>query len=319
LILSACGAGVGLVPTSTPPNTPVPTDTAAMPTANHTPINSPIWTPTSTVETTLASTIKPAVTLPVSSSNEIIFELAPGVQITLLRVPAGEFLMGGDSAVDKFAKSDEKPQHQVTLAEYWIGKYEVTNRQYKAFVDATGHNKPYDWKEGSYPTGKENYPVVYIYWQDAIDFCNWATSLLQKLEPELTLRLPTEAEWEKAARGTDGRIYPWGNQDPTEELANVWPFTKNLTEVGKYPKGASPYGAEDMAGNASERVSDWYDENYYTVSPSANPTGPTSGTTRVIRGGSAFSEFYTARTAERDSLSPTTTHGYYGFRVAAAP
>ncbi len=127
------------------------------------------------------------------------------IGIELVTIPGGEFLMGSDPMRDRQAYEDEKPQHKVNLAAYQLAKTLVTNRQYQAFVDATGHSAPRNWQGGKTPSGKEDHPVAYVDWQDAVEFCRWAG-----------LRLPSEAEWEKGARGTDGRLYPWGNEAPDE-------------------------------------------------------------------------------------------------------
>ena len=137
------------------------------------------------------------------------------IHLELVRVPAGEFLMGSDPKVDKDASADEQPQHRLYLPEFYIGKYPVTNEQYAAFVKAARQAAPQHWKNGQIPAGKGDHPVVDVSWQDAVAFCRWLSQASGK-----AIRLPTEAEWEKAARGSDGRIYPWGNDPPTKELCN---------------------------------------------------------------------------------------------------
>ena len=155
--------------------------------------------------------------------------------------------MGSDPKVDKDAFGDEQPQHRLYLPEFYIGKYPVTNEQYAAFVKATRQAAPQHWKNGQIPAGKENHPVVDVSWKDAVAFCRWLSQASGK-----TIRLPTEAEWEKAARGDDGRIYPWGDKPPTKELCNFGGNVGDTTPVGQYPAGASPCGALDMAGNVWE-------------------------------------------------------------------
>jgi serine/threonine-protein kinase len=165
-------------------------------------------------------------------------------------IPAGEFLMGSDKQKDSMARDDETPQHRIYLPEYHIARIPVTNAQYLAFVKATGHKSPSSWKNGRIPDGKENHPVVYISWNDAQTFCKWAG-----------VRPPSEAEWEKAARGTDGRIWPWGDKPPDKNRCNFNNNVGDITPVGKYPHGASPYGCLDMAGNVWEWTSSlWGDD-----------------------------------------------------------
>ena len=231
-------------------------------------------------------------------------------------IPAGEFLMGsppGDphANADEFPQ-DEYPQHTVYLDAYRIGKVEVTNRQYLQCVRAGVCRAP---STSRYlDPGFENHPVVFINWEDAQTFCQWNTP---------AGRLPSEAEWEKAARGDDGRTYPWGNQPLDCSLANYSMedvvCVGNTSPVGSYPAGASPYGALDMAGNVWEWVADWYGETYYTGSPSRNPQGPESGEFRVLRGGSWDRDPANGRTARRVMGSPVNRNNRDGFRCARSP
>lgn len=189
--------------------------------------------------------------------------------IVMAYVPAGKFTMGSTSGDD-----DEKPIHDVYLDAYYIDKYEVTNSLYKVCVDTGICKIPSDVRHYDDPK-YANHPVVYVDWQMAQTYCEWRGT-----------RLPTEAEWEKAARGTDGRLYPWGDTVSCEQ-ANYADCVGDTTEVGKYKNSTSPYGAYDMAGNVYEWVSDWYLSDYYQIleNNSSNPQGPTSGDTRVVRGG----------------------------------
>jgi formylglycine-generating enzyme required for sulfatase activity len=212
-------------------------------------------------------------------------------------VPAGEFMMGSNGS------NDEKPIHRVHLSAYQIARHPVTNAQYELFVKATSYAAPKHWKNGEIPAGKEKHPVVYVTWQNAQAFCVWAG-----------VRLPTEAEWEKAARGTDERKYPWGNEPPTVDLCNFNGNVGDTTPVGLYPKGASPYDALDMAGNVWEWVNDWYDSDYYSVSPRDNPQGPAAGSSRVLRGGSWGNNGYDVRSAYRFSNLPDYWFSLSGFR-----
>lgn len=194
----------------------------------------------------------------------------------MVYVPEGEFLMGSE---DEKAASHEKPEHLVYLDAFWIYQHEVTNDEYRQCVVNGGCTQPEHTTE-YVDQNYYNHPVRYVSWFGAQTYCNWAGG-----------RLPTEAEWEKAARGTDGRNYPWGNESPECTLA-LYGGCKSSEQrpkpVGSYPLGASPYGVLDMAGNVWEWVADWYSDDYYNYSPNKNPAGPPSGEFRVIRGGSWF-------------------------------
>jgi formylglycine-generating enzyme required for sulfatase activity len=197
-------------------------------------------------------------------------------------VPAGTFPMGVPKG-DRDGGRDEYPRHEVFLDAYYIDKFEVTNGQYLEFVRTTGHRTPQHpkdttrslWKDAMMPESVADRPVINVDWYDADAYCRWAGK-----------RLPTEAEWEKAARGTDDRRFPWGNVEPTHKHLNYnqrWQGEKTLMPVGSYEAGRSPYGAYDMAGNVWEWVADWYDPLYYERSPVENPQGPESGTHKVLR------------------------------------
>lgn len=197
---------------------------------------------------------------------------------------------------------DEQPVHRVTLNAFWIMQTEVTNAQYASCVTAKICTPPGNqlWDE---PTSAAH-PVTNVNWEQANQYARWAGG-----------RLPTEAEWEKAARGTDERIYPWGNQEVSDQLLN-YNFVKGATTpVGSYPEGASPYQALDMAGNVEEWVADWYTDNYYANSPAENPPGPDKGIFRVVRGGSFNSTRIAVRTTARGKALPNTGFPSVGFRV----
>ena len=233
----------------------------------------------------------------------------------MVYIPAGEFEMGASSD-DSAAYDDEKPQHTVYLDAFWIDATEVTNGMYKNCVQA-GACSPQKKYSHNASTGTNHfdeskysdYPAVYVSWEDADDYCQWADR-----------RLPTEAEWEKAAKGETDYRYPWGNSSPNSDLANCDGMVGDTVKVGSYPAGASVYGALDMTGNVYEWVSDLYGENYYSVSASENPQGPSSGSTHVIRGGSFFAEAKYSRTTYRATPSSSKTEGYgsgnWGFRCA---
>lgn len=221
----------------------------------------------------------------------------------MVNVPAGEFLMGTDMG----GNADEKPQHRVYLDEFWIDQTEVTNAQYQQCVQAGRCAKPgyFGFVNIYQYTERQSYPVEDVTWEDAVAYCAWAAK-----------RLPTEAEWEKAARGTDGRVYPWGNTWDANKANTMESREQDTRAVGSYPGGASPYGALDMAGNVREWVADWYSESYYASSPARNPPGPSNGTRRVVRGGEWPYFRDAARTAARFFSLPSHTISGWSFRCA---
>ena len=219
----------------------------------------------------------------------------------MMFVPAGEFPMGSEDG-----SADEQPVHPVFLDAYWIDKTEITNSQYALCVADSICTLPTD-PTRFYDTLYSNHPVVFLEWKDAVAYCQWAGR-----------RLPTEAEWEKAARGTDGRTYPWGEESDCSR-ANFWdcPEFESTSPVGYYgEKGISPYGLYDMAGNVWEWVWDWYDADYYQESPASDPTGPTSGIYHVWRGGSWNCNQTSARSAGRGNYNPDYWRDLIGFRCA---
>jgi formylglycine-generating enzyme required for sulfatase activity len=213
--------------------------------------------------------------------------------------------MGRDKKNDQQASDEETPQHTVRLSEYLIGKYPVTNKQYQVFVKAVGYKQPTHWKDGVIPDGKQDHPVVHVSWQDAVAFCKWVSRVSKQ-----QVRLPSEAEWEKAARGTDGRTYPWG-----EEINGTYANYggADTTPVGSYEKGKSPYGAYDMSGNVLEWVEDWY-----AAYPGNNTSSPDFGTTyRVQRGGDwSLKYVINLRVSYRARYFPDQGDDVGGFRCA---
>ncbi|HEX6273128.1 MAG TPA: formylglycine-generating enzyme family protein, partial [Polyangiaceae bacterium] len=217
----------------------------------------------------------------------------------LVEVPAGEFIMGCNEDVDSECAPDELPTHTVSLSAFSIERTEVTQDQYAACVTEGACDPPsceWDCERTDYPAGCINLGQAQTY-------CEWAGR-----------RLPTEAEWEKAARGEDGAKFPWGNEEADCTLVNMSGCEDDAAAVGSFPDGASPYGALDMAGNMVEMVSDWYDETYYADSPSENPTGPAAGTRYTGRGGGWRSLSVWQRASKRDWYDPADSGTSLGFR-----
>ncbi len=243
----------------------------------------------------------------------------------MVAVPEGDFMMGinpeTDDSYDNW--NDEKPYRKIYIDKFYIDKYEATVEDYRRCVKAGKCKKlpNYRGKAGRACNWQHkdrlNHPINCIDWNDANTFCEWAGK-----------RLPTEAEWEKAARGTDGRKFPWGNQDVSCEYASFhekdsinsadWGCGTGITSpVGSRPKGASPYGVMDMAGNANEWVSGWYFDDYYRKAPRKNPPGAESGLSRTARGG-AFNDYAYAIRATYRNAYPVADQ-YRGVRCALTP
>jgi formylglycine-generating enzyme required for sulfatase activity len=225
----------------------------------------------------------------------------PAVEAAMIAIPAGEFTMGSENKI-------ERPPHTVFVDAFEIDQFEVTNEQFEKFVAETGYvtdaEKAGDTSWRAYTTNKPNHPVVKVSWNDAKAFCEWA----QK-------RLPTEAEWEKAARGTDGRTYPWGNDWGVNKANTKEAGYRGTTIVGSFPDGASPYGVMDMAGNVSEWTSDWFQP--YPGYPGGDNEAQYFGEKyRVIRGGGWFSDQELVRTTERSASSVELANDDVGFRCA---
>jgi len=233
---------------------------------------------------------------------------APIPDPPMVSIPEGDFLMGANGAD---ALEDEKPQHRVWLDRYAIDRHEVTTGQYAAFLVQEKVSPPWQWGAVD-PAQHHDRPIIGVSWFDAEAYCRWRGA-----------RLPTEAEWEKAARGSDARLFPWGNQPPTDGVANFglgarFSYSQVLAPVQGYQSGRSPYGLHQMAGNVGEWVADWYGANYYETSALKNPAGPEGGLFRVVRGGSWSDLPKYLLTYGRSKLPPETRNSYTGFRCARA-
>ena len=315
LIFIAAGAGMamlslrGLVNFDFLPFMPaaVPLVTAtSLPTATDEPPVIPSATATATTlpSQTPTPTQPPAPTLtPTPFSGQVIQSPLDGA--SMVYIPAGTFSMGWN-----YGDPGETTEHKVSLDAYWMDLTEVTNQMYAACVAAGVCTPPAEtrsYKRNAY-YGRDEFsafPVIYVSWQQSQDYCAWAGR-----------RLPSEAEWEYAARGDDRRLYPWGKTRPTTEMANYAFNNKDTTQVGVYPAGASPFGLLDMAGNVAEWVSDWYIENYYTRSSADNPSGPPEGSVRAYRGGSFANQPDKIRTTRRAYDAPGYVSSSLGFRCA---
>lgn len=224
----------------------------------------------------------------------------------MVDIPEGPFTMGFDGTQ---ALEDERPSHRPWLDAFAIDTHEVTTAQYAEFLKAAAHPVPWQWETVELSQHGDR-PVIGVDWFDADAYCRWKGK-----------RLPTEAEWEKAARGTDGRLYPWGNQVPTKELGNFalgarFSYSQVLMPVHAYEQGKSPFGLFQMAGNVNEWVQDWYAGNYYETSPARNPQGPDQGQFKVLRGGSWSDLPKYLLTYGRFKLPPETRNSYTGIRCA---
>jgi len=254
-----------------------------------------------------------------SEGNALILHFAPGIWTTLIRIPAGDFLMGADPQRDHDAAVAELPQHRIQVSEFYLGKYPVTNAQFDAFVNAACPKPSANLAQWRLPTGKETHPVVNITWNDAVSFCQWLSDATGR-----PFRLPTEAEWEKAARGPagmdlDGRIYPWGDDWDVSRAA----LGHNTLPVGHHsPDGDSPYNICDMSGNVWEWCSDWFDPKLYghrCGKVVRDPAGPETGQGNVVRGGAFDSAPKHLRCSRRNWYYPDNARLNLGFRIAVAP
>ena len=284
-------------PPSTPTYTPVPT---SMPTATPSTAEAATMTPVELTATpTQASSAEAATMTPVELTATPTQASPAEVEAPMMAIPAGEFTMGSDV-------EDERPAHVVFVGAFEIDMFEVTNEEFARFVEETDYVTDAE-KEGDsmpwrvYAEGKPKHPVVKVSWNDAKAYCEWVGK-----------RLPTEAEWEKAARGTDARIYPWGNEWDVAKANTKEAGYRGTIIVGSLPDGASPYGVMDMAGNVAEWTADWF-----KAYPGSGYQSPYFGEKyRVIRGGGWFSDEKLVRTTERSASSVTLANDDVGFRCA---
>jgi len=288
---------IEILPTPTPkPAPPTPTPTPIPPTATPEPTATPV--PTKPGETPLPT--KPPTSTPVPPTATPS-PVPQKVDVPMIAIPAGEFTMGSQKEV-------ERPPHPVSVNAFEIDKFEVTNEQFEKFVADTGYvtdaEKAGDTSWRYWAQGKPTHPVVKVSWNDAKAYCEWAEK-----------RLPTEAEWEKAARGTDGRTYPWGNNWDVDKVNAKESGFRGTLIVGSFPDGASPYGVMDMAGNVAEWTSDWFQP--YPGYPGGDGAAQYFGEKyRVIRGGGWFSDQELVRTTERSASSVELANDDVGFRCA---
>ncbi len=315
-------------PITAQPASPTEAPQPSTATLTSTPTLVPTFTETASASPTEATSTPSFTPTPLPNSTETAEPPTPELPIIGVAmndgmpevyVPAGEFLMGNAGGDE-----EEQPPHVVYLDEFWIDQTEVTNMMYRICVEAGLCNEP--TMPSFHPAYTDpstlNHPVIHVSWDDAKTYCEWAER-----------RLPTEAEWEKAARGFDERLYPWGNSEPTSDKLNLcdqncsneWKVSwlddgyAHSAPVGSYPAGASPYGTLDMAGNVLEWVADWYDEAYYTNTQMENPTGAMEGERRVTRGGAWSDGAYNSRVTHRESQPPNERNDVIGFRCARTP
>ncbi len=247
------------------------------------------------------------------------FSIASEAPEDMVLIPAGEFIMGTDS---EGTNADQKPAHQVYLDVFYIDKHEVTNAQFEAFIVDGGYQNRKLWTAAGWNfiqnhqiktplhhgqnsvSMEPDHPVIGVSWYEAYAYATWAGK-----------RLPTEAEWEKAARGTDERTYPWGNKMDFSRL-NYFPHHEKILGIGSFPSGASPYGALDMAGSVWEWCADWYSEDCYPQSSRQNPKGPDGGEYRALRGGGWNSIRLQLRTFYRHCDKADRRAYNVGFRCA---
>ncbi|CAG0992114.1 gamma-glutamyl hercynylcysteine S-oxide synthase [Anaerolineales bacterium] len=263
-------------------------------------------------------------------ANTVGASISYFIEPQMARIPEGKFLMGstllqaqtvleeesGNSEDWKEWIGWEQPQHIVELSEYFIGKYPITNREYQAFLRDVKCSPPYGWNGDQFPTDKGSHPVVYVSWDNAVAYCKWLSGKTSK-----PYRLPTEAEWEKAARSEDGRTYPWGNEFDPEKANTDEANIGGTSDVGKFsPQGDSPYGCADMIGNVWEWCADAVEKNGNKKRKVADDQETTlQNSLYVVRGGSFYRAKGIARCASRTANLPHLVGEAKGFRVAFSP
>lgn len=241
--------------------------------------------------------MRPPVSSPVSAAREIV---SPG----MVRVPEGWFAMGWEQGFDC-----ERPVHRVWVDAFLLGACQVTNAEYAGFLRDTGTSPPPEWEKPDFCAPQQ--PVVAVSWFEAVAYCQWLSKLTGR-----RYRLPTEAEWERAARGgEEGRLYPWGDEPPQSRPGYASRWLRGPEAVGG--SGPNPFGLYDLCENVHEWCSDWFDAGYYAVSPERNPRGPESGVRRASRGGSWRHHIKASHCHTRSSIPPDFHYADYGFRVAA--
>jgi formylglycine-generating enzyme required for sulfatase activity len=247
----------------------------------------------------------------------------PSLEPEMILIPGGEFLMGSDPNVDDDAKDNEQPQHRLYLPQFYLARTPVTNVQYAAFLEENDLDEPKHWIDGKPPTEWEDHPVIYVSWRDSMAYCHWLVQVTGK-----PYTLPSEAEWEKGARGTDGRIYPWGNHWDSQKCNPGKLDTGYYTSpVGTYPTGSSPYGLLDMAGNIWEWTRSiwgiaWNEPSFnypYEPSDGRENIALSENASRVMRGGPSLDHDTSIRCATRFGGTPDFRGRRTGFRVALVP
>jgi formylglycine-generating enzyme required for sulfatase activity len=256
------------------------------------------------------------------SVHPVVVEARLPLEPEMILIPAGDFLMGSDPQKDELAEEHEEPQHTLYLPDYYLATTPVTNAQYALFIEATGHTQPRDWVGGIPPIGKEDHPVIWVSCYDALAYCKWLSGATRK-----SYRLPSEAEWEKGARGTDGYIYPWGDEWDARRAKPGKGDEAGTAPVDANPGGASPYGLLGMAGSVWEWTrslwgKDWEIPDYkypYQADDGRENVKADAEVLRVLRGGSFLSHRRFIRCTYRARYNLYYRLNLFGFRLSAPP